>query len=67
MRPGEIEELRRLAAAAGTTVGVYARETLRRRIRRAGDIRPGQQSEINYAQTQAGCTSSTRMTIPPRI
>ena len=33
MRPGEIEVLRQLAATAGISVGVYAREILRRRIR----------------------------------
>jgi len=35
MRPREAEALRALADAAGTSVGVYAREILRRRIRRA--------------------------------
>jgi hypothetical protein len=35
MRPTEVAALRDLAADAGTTVGVYAREVLRRSIRRS--------------------------------
>jgi len=34
MRPAEVAKLRDLAGDAGTTVGVYAREVLRRSIRR---------------------------------
>jgi hypothetical protein len=35
MRPAEVAKLRDLAGDAGTTVGVYAREILRRSIRRS--------------------------------
>jgi hypothetical protein len=35
MRPAEVEKLRDLADEAGTTVGIYAREVLRRSIRRS--------------------------------
>ena len=35
MKPAEVAALRELAADAGTTVGVYARQLLRRRLRRA--------------------------------
>ncbi len=42
MRPGDVKVLRELAHAAGMTVGVYAREILKRRIRgaRRGRARP---------------------------
>jgi len=39
MRPREMEALRELAAAVNVTVGVYAREVLRARIRRTSRIR----------------------------
>jgi len=35
MRPAEVEKLRDLAGDSGTTLGVYAREVLRRSIRRS--------------------------------
>lgn len=34
LRPGELDALRERAAASGLSVGVYAREVLRRHIRR---------------------------------
>jgi hypothetical protein len=38
MRPDELAQLKDLAGDAGTTVGVYAREVLRRSIRRSSLI-----------------------------